>query len=307
MRIEASPVTAAGVHGVSSPVSSTGAVAVSSVRTPAALRAPTILVFDSGLGGLSVFRELARTRPDARFIYAADDAAFPYGALSETALVARVMAVMEHLIARHAPDAVVIACHTASTLVLPPLRARFPIPFVGTVPAIKPACESSLTRQVSVLATPGTVRRDYTQKLIQDFAGDCHVTLVGSTRLAPLAEAAMRGEGVSDEEIAAEIAPAFVREGRARTDTVVLACTHYPLLRDRLEKVAPWPVRWIDPAPAIARRLSSLIGPVAFAASPAPLRLFSTGKLLDAEMVERIVGRRARAGEILVMDAPAPA
>jgi glutamate racemase len=307
MRIEASPVTVAGLRGVSPPASSTGAVAVSSLPPATALRAPTILVFDSGLGGLSVFRELARARPDARFVYAADDAAFPYGALSEEALIARVMAVMEHLIARHAPDAVVIACNTASTLVLAPLRARFSLPFVGTVPAIKPACESSLTRQVSVLATPGTVRRDYTQKLIQDFAGDCQVTLVGSTRLAPLAEAAMRGEGVSDEEIAAEIAPAFMREGRARTDTVVLACTHYPLLLGRLQQVAPWPVRWIDPAPAIARRLSSLIGPVAFAASPAPLRLFSTGERLDAGMVERIVGRRARAGEILAMDAPAPA
>ncbi|MFC6492807.1 glutamate racemase [Ancylobacter dichloromethanicus] len=273
----------------------------------AALRAPTILVFDSGLGGLSVFRELARTRPDARFVYAADDAAFPYGALSEDDLVARVMAVMESLIARTAPDAVVISCNTASTLVLPPLRARFAIPFVGTVPAIKPACENSLTREVSVLATPGTVKRDYTQKLIRDFAGDCHVALVGSTRLAPLAEAAMRGEAVSDEEIAAEIAPAFVREGRARTDTVVLACTHYPLLLDRLQKVAPWPVRWLDPAPAIARRLSSLLGPVGFAASPAPMRLFSTGQPLDPALVARIGGRRTRAGEIVSMAAPTPA
>ncbi|WP_371346710.1 glutamate racemase [Ancylobacter sp. IITR112] len=280
---------------------------MSSLPPATALRAPTILMFDSGLGGLSVFRELARARPDARFIYAADDAAFPYGALSEDALVARVMAVMDRLIARTAPDAVVVSCNTASTLVLPPLRARFAIPFVGTVPAIKPACESSLTREVSVLATPGTVRRDYTQKLIQDFAGDCHVTLVGSTRLAPLAEAAMRGEEVSNAEIAAEIAPAFVREGRSRTDTVVLACTHYPLLLDRLKQVAPWPVRWIDPAAAIARRLSSLVGPVAFASNPAPMRLFSTGRPLDAALVERIGGRRSRSGEILDMEASAPA
>ncbi len=307
MRIEASPVTVAGLRGVSPPASSTGTVAVSSLPPATALRAPTILMFDSGLGGLSVFRELARARPDARFIYAADDAAFPYGALSEDALVARVMAVMDRLIARTAPDAVVVSCNTASTLVLPPLRARFAIPFVGTVPAIKPACESSLTREVSVLATPGTVRRDYTQKLIQDFAGDCHVTLVGSTRLAPLAEAAMRGEEVSNAEIAAEIAPAFVREGRSRTDTVVLACTHYPLLLDRLKQVAPWPVRWIDPAAAIARRLSSLVGPVAFASNPAPMRLFSTGRPLDAALVERIGGRRSRSGEILDMEASAPA
>lgn len=308
MRIEASPASGlTGAYGVSPLASPTGLSAVSSLpNQPArALRAPTIVVFDSGLGGLSVFRELARTRPDARFVYAADDAGFPYGPRSEADLVARVTGVMDALIARLAPDAVVIACNTASTLVLPALRARYSIPFVGTVPAIKPACEGSLTKQVSVLATPGTVKRDYTQALIRDFAGDCRVTLVGSTGLARLAEEAMAGKEVADEAFAAEIAPAFIREGRGRTDTVVLACTHYPLVLDRLQKVAPWPVRWVDPAPAIARRLSSLLGPVAFAASPAPLRLFSTGAPLDAAMVERISGRRARPGELVPL-VPAP-
>lgn len=309
MRIEASPVSgSSGRHGVSLVASSTGPSTVSPPLHPpaVALRAPTIIVFDSGLGGLSVFRELVRARPDARFVYAADDAGFPYGPRSEEDLVARVVGVMDALIARLAPDAVVIACNTASTLVLPALRARYSIPFVGTVPAIKPACEGSLTKQVSVLATPGTVKRDYTQALIRDFAGDCRVTLVGSVHLAALAEAAMAGVDVPDEAFAAEIAPAFVREGKARTDTVVLACTHYPLVLDRLRKVAPWPVRWVDPAAAIARRLSSLLGPVAFAASPAPMRLFSTGSPLDAALVERIVGRRARAGELVPMgSAPA--
>jgi glutamate racemase len=301
MRIETPSVSGAGgsISGGSS-----GPSYVSYQSAGAALHAPTILVFDSGLGGLSVFRELARARPDARFVYAADDAGFPYGRLGEAELVARVLSVMEALVARLAPDAVVIACNTASTLVLPALRARYSIPFVGTVPAIKPACEGSVTKQVSVLATPGTVKRDYTQALIRDFAGACQVTLVGSLRLASIAEAAMAGEAVSDADIAAEIAPAFVREGKtrglsARTDTVVLACTHYPLILDRLQQNAPWPVRWIDPAAAIARRLSSLIGPVAFAASPAPLRLFSTAAPLDAALIERIVGRKARAGEVL--------
>ena len=310
MRIEASPAStsqAPGPAGHALPrgiphPGSTGASPVPSLPPATALRAPAILVFDSGLGGLSVFRELIRVRPDAHFIYAADDAGFPYGPRGEHDLVERVTAVMDALITRLAPDAVVIACNTASTLVLPVLRARYAIPFVGTVPAIKPACAGSATRQVSVLATPGTVKRDYTQALIRDFAGDCSVTLVGASRLAELSEAAMAGDSVPDEDFAAEIAPAFVREGRRRTDTVVLACTHYPLVLDRLERVAPWPVRWVDPAAAIARRLSSLIGPVAFAASPLPLRLFSTGRALDAALVERIVGRRSRRGELMALD-----
>src|SRR5579862_7615238 len=129
---------------------------------PAMSTAQTILVFDSGLGGLTVHREVAKARPDARFIYAADDAFFPYGRQSEDALVGRVLAVMDELIAAHRPDLVIIACNTASTLVLPQLRARFTVPFVGTVPAIKPACAGSRSRLVTVLGTEGTVRREYT-------------------------------------------------------------------------------------------------------------------------------------------------
>lgn len=222
---------------------------------------PTILVFDSGLGGLTVFREVVRLRPDAEYVYCADDAAFPYGALTETALVARVLAVFERLIETFRPDLAVIACNTASTLVLPYLRERWELPFVGTVPAIKPAAETSVTRLVSVLATPGTVKRDYTRELVARFAGDCHVTLHGAQRLAGLAEAKLRGEPVSDADIVAEIAPCFVDRGEGRrTDRLVLACTHYPLLADDIARLAPWPVTLVDPAPAIARRVVALIG-----------------------------------------------
>jgi glutamate racemase len=220
----------------------------------------TILVFDSGLGGLTVFREIIKVRPEARFIYAADDAVFPYGAIAEATLVARVVAVMEWLIEAHRPDVVVIACNTASTMVLPTLRARFSVPFVGTVPAIKPACAASVTKAVSVLGTRATVRHEYTQALIREFAAGCELTLVGSARLAALAEAELGGSRVGDREIATEMAPCFVN-GASRTDTVVLACTHYPLLLDRLTQLAPWPVNFIDPAPAIARRVVDLVGP----------------------------------------------
>ncbi len=220
----------------------------------------TILVFDSGLGGLTVYREVAAARPGADFLYVADDAAFPYGAMAEQALVARVVGLMDELIATHRPDLVVIACNTASTLVLPDLRKKFPLPFVGTVPAIKPACASSVTRLVSVLGTEATVAREYTRALIRDYAGDCRVTLVGSNKLAGYAEAELGGTSVGDEAVYAEIAPCF-RDDGARTDTVVLACTHYPLLIDRLRRLAPWPVNFLDPAPAIARRVVGLLGP----------------------------------------------
>jgi glutamate racemase len=237
---------------------------------------PTILVFDSGLGGLTVFREIAAARPDARFIYAADDAFFPYGRHGEAELVARVLTVIGELIARERPDLVVIACNTASTLVLPQLRERFAIPFVGTVPAIKPACAFSRSKLVSVLGTEATVAREYTRALIAEFAQGCTITLVGSRRLAVLAEATLNGETVADAEILDEIAPCFVAKDGARTDTIVLACTHYPLLLDRLKKLSAWPVEWIDPAPAIARRVIELLGPPTSTAPATPARLILT-------------------------------
>jgi glutamate racemase len=222
---------------------------------------PTILVFDSGLGGLTVLREIVAARPDAHYVYVADDAFFPYGHHSEEQLVARVVPLIGKLISTHAPDLVVIACNTASTLVLSHLRAAYKTPFVGTVPAIKPACARSKSKRVSVLGTRGTVQREYTRALIRDFAGDCEVTLVGSPELASLAENALSGGEIADRDILAEIAPCFVGDTEnVRTDTIVLACTHYPLLLDRFTQLAPWPVDWIDPAPAIARRVSDLLG-----------------------------------------------
>jgi glutamate racemase len=219
-----------------------------------------ILVFDSGLGGLTVFREVVKARPDADYLYVADDAFFPYGKHGEEALVARVVPLMGELIETHAPDIIVIACNTASTIVLPSLRARFTVPFVGTVPAIKPACSASRSKRVSVLGTEATVKREYTRALIRDFGQGCDVMLVGSAHLAAIAEAALHGKPADDADIARELAPCFVDGDGRRTDTVVLACTHYPLVLDSFARLAPWPVDWIDPAPAIARRVIDLIG-----------------------------------------------
>jgi glutamate racemase len=221
---------------------------------------PRVLIFDSGLGGLTVLAEVMRQRPDVHCLYAADDAGFPYGRLSGPTLIARVGTVIGELVADHAPDAIVIACNTASTLVLPHLRAAYPhIPVIGTVPAVKPAATQSHSKLISVLATPGTVARDYTHDLVRTYAAHCDVTLVGSTRLAGLAEAFMKGEAVSDAAITAEVAPSFVERDGQRTDCIVLACTHYPLLLAQFERLAPWPVAWIDPAEAIARRLDHVL------------------------------------------------
>jgi len=239
-------------------------------------QAPTVLIFDSGLGGLTVFREVRTARPDARYVYVADDAGFPYGDIPEQALITRVVHVIGKAIAEHAPDLVVIACNTASTLALAELRARYQVPFVGTVPAIKPASAQSASKRIAVLGTQATVSREYTKALIREFASDCEVALVGSPRLASFAEAELAGAPVADAEIAAEIAPCFADAGGRRTDIVVLACTHYPLLLARMRKVAPWPVDWLDPAPAIARRVADLLRARAAAPQSQPPRMLFT-------------------------------
>ena len=219
-----------------------------------------ILMFDSGVGGLTVLREARVLMPDRRFVYVADDAGFPYGRWEEPALRKHIVALFGRLIAAHDPEIAVIACNTASTLVLGDLRAAYPrVPFVGTVPAIKPAAERTRSGVVSVLATPGTVKRQYTRDLIGTWAGRCHVRLVGSDRLAGLAETYMRDGFVDEEAVRAETAPCFVEIDGRRTDIVVLACTHYPFLANRMRKAAPWPVDWLDPAEAIARRALSLL------------------------------------------------
>jgi glutamate racemase len=242
---------------------------------------PTILVFDSGLGGLTVLREIVKARPDAHYVYVADDAFFPYGHHGEDEIIKRVVPLIGELIAARTPDLVVIACNTASTLVMSHLRKQYTVPFVGTVPAIKPACAQSKTKRVSVLGTKGTVKREYTKALIRDFADGCEVTLVGAGELPALAEAALSGFEVSDSEISAELAPCFIGNGAsdpARTDTVVLACTHFPLLMDRLVALAPWPVGWIDPAPAIARRVSELLKPRGLESDDAGAEMIFTSK-----------------------------
>src|SRR5260370_13667115 len=161
---------------------------------------------------------------------------------------------MELLVQAHDPDLVVVACNTASTIGVASLRARFAVPFVGIVGGRRPACAASHTKRVSVLGTEATVQREYTRALIREFAAGCEVTLVGSARLAGLAEAELRGSPVEDAAIAAELAPCFVANA-ARTDTIVLACTHYPLLLERLGPLPPFPAQFLEPSPANRRRV----------------------------------------------------
>jgi glutamate racemase len=220
-----------------------------------------VLVFDSGVGGLSVLREISALLPQVRLTYAADNAAFPYGTKSESALVARVSQVMRALVDKVRPEIVVIACNTASTTALQAVRGFLTIPVIGVVPAIKPAAAASKTRVIGLLGTATTVATAYTRLLIDEFAAGATVLTCGATELVELAERKMQGIPADRETIAAVLARLFDGEGSDRLDTVVLGCTHFPLLREELAAAAPHPVAWMDSGAAIARRVATLLGP----------------------------------------------
>ncbi len=216
-----------------------------------------ILFFDSGVGGLSVLAPTRALLPNAPIVYAADSAGFPYGKRSETDLAARVPALLGRLVEQFRPRLAVIACNTASTIALDHARAVLDLPVVGTVPAIKPAAEMSRTRVIGVLGTEATVRQPYVDDLAERFASDCTIIRHGSPELVELAEASLRGDEVALDAVKAAAQPMFDAAEGAKIDTVVLACTHFPLLAEALHAAYPG-VTYVDGGPGIARRIAHL-------------------------------------------------
>lgn len=231
--------------------------------------AAPLLIFDSGVGGLSVLGPTRAMLPNAPIVYAADNAAFPYGIRSEDEIAARVPALLGRLVERYRPRLAVIACNTASTIALDHVRAALDIPVVGTVPAIKPAAELSKSRVIGVLGTEATVRQTYVDDLAARFAADCTLIRHGSPELVELAEAKLAGASVAPAAIAAAIRPMLDAGHGAEIDVVVLACTHFPLLAEELTEVLPG-VAFIDGGPGIARRIGWLTREQAWPAAPSP-------------------------------------
>jgi glutamate racemase len=216
-----------------------------------------LLFFDSGVGGLSVLAPTLKLLPNAPIVYAADSAGFPYGKKSDAELASRIPALLGRLVERFHPRLAVIACNTASTIALDHVRSALELPVVGTVPAIKPAAELSKSRVIGVLGTEATVRQPYVDDLAARFAADCTIIRHGSPELVDLAEAKLGGEEIAVDDVQAAAAPMFEAPGGDRIDTVVLACTHFPLLGEELRAAFP-NVTYVDGGPGIARRIAYL-------------------------------------------------
>ncbi|GHA02094.1 glutamate racemase [Arenicella chitinivorans] len=217
-----------------------------------------VVIYDSGVGGLTIWSAVQRQNPALDTIFVSDNQAFPYGTKSDSELLFRIHKVVATIAKNYSPEALVVACNTASTVALPSLRAQFGFHVVGVVPAVKPASIASKTGEIALLATPATVERTYTEQLISEFARDVNVVKIGSSRLVELAEAKLRGASVTDQDLAPILSPL---ENHPNVDVVVLACTHFPLLANEINayfSARNRSVTLIDSAEAIARRVASL-------------------------------------------------
>ena len=244
-----------------------------------------ILLFDSGVGGLSVLDAVRARLPGLGVTYAADNAAFPYGTKSEAEIAARVPVLLGRLTERYRPRLVVIACNTASTIALAPTRAALGVPVVGTVPAIKPAALVTRTGVIGVLGTDATVRQPYVDALVTEFAPAMTVLRHGAPALVQAAEAKLRGHPPDPALIATELA---ALGGESAMDTVVLACTHFPLLAPELAAARPDLVL-IDSGAGIARRVATLLGGEA---APGPGRAVFTVATPDLEALRPALAAR---------------
>ncbi|QEO18436.1 glutamate racemase [Acetobacter vaccinii] len=230
---------------------------LSGVMQPPAHR---ILAFDSGIGGLGIVRALRAMAPDVDIDYLADTAVFPYGEQDDTVLIARIVSLLSDAIARLRPQAVVVACNTASTLALDALRAACPTtPFIGCVPPIRWAARLSHTHVIGLLATRATVRRPYLTRLHTQYAPDCTLIAHAAPGLAELAERVFRGQPVPDADFEQELQGLFAHPDAARMDMVGIGCTHYTFVLDRLRALSPTSITWLDPADAVARQTCTIL------------------------------------------------
>lgn len=215
-----------------------------------------ILLFDTGVGGLTVLAELRKVLPDAPVIYAADYAGLPYGTKTEAEVAARVCGLLGRMSERYHPRAICIACNTASTIALGMVREVLEVPIIGTVPAIKPAAAMTRSGVIGLLGTAATVRQPYVDRLEEEFAGDKRLLRHAAPGLVDLAEAKLRGVAVDLGQLTEEVRGLLDTEEADRIDTLVLACTHFPLLADELLQVFGPQVRMVHGAQGIARRIA---------------------------------------------------
>lgn len=216
-----------------------------------------LLIFDSGVGGLSIFQEIIKQSENVSCYYLSDNAYFPYGELDEVTLIKRLTELLTQFVEKHPVDMIVIACNSASTVALKSLRSFFSIPVVGVVPAIKPASLLTQNGVIGLVATPATINRQYTKQLINEFAADKLILNIGSTTLVRLAEDKLQGKQIDKEQLKKIFSPWLKLD--VKPDTLVLGCTHFPLLKEEINQCFESEISLVDSGEAIANRVALLL------------------------------------------------
>jgi glutamate racemase len=217
-----------------------------------------LLIFDSGVGGLSIFQEVIKHSNNVNCYYLSDNAYFPYGELGEKQLISRLTELLDKFVKMYPVDMIVIACNSASTVALKALRLHFSIPVIGVVPAIKPASLKTRNNVIGLVATPATIKRNYTKQLVNEFAPDKRVLKLGSTELVRIAEEKLQGKLVDKEKLRNIFLPWL--NLALQPDTLVLGCTHFPLLKLEISECFDSKVNLVDSGEAIAKRVALLLG-----------------------------------------------
>lgn len=247
---------------------------------------PTILLYDSGMGGLTIYDAIRQTLPNARYLYCFDNAYFPYSEKSEALLIERAVHIVGRIAEMHPLDLVVVACNTASTVVLPALRERFAFPIVGTVPAIKVAAARSKTKTIGLLATKGTVSRPYVDHLIAQHAADCIVEKLGTTDLVEIVEEKQQTGHVDMARLTQVVEPWL---HHPTLDTVILGCTHFPLVKAELQQILPNVPYFVDPNNGIAQRVNALLAESPISRPFAENAAYCTACLADFPIKQQIM------------------
>jgi glutamate racemase len=247
-----------------------------------------ILLFDSGVGGLSVLAEVRKLLPDAPVIYAADNAGMPYGGKSEAEIAARVCGLLGRMAERYHPRLICIACNTASTIALAMVRDVLEVPIVGTVPAIKPAAAMTKTGVIGLLGTEATIRQGYVDRLEAEFAAGKSLLRFAAPELVMAAEAKLRGEAVDPAVYTRAAHGLRAQPGGDLIDTVVLACTHFPLVEAELAETFGPGVRFVDGAAGIARRIAFLLQWQEFSRAGPDLALFTREEPVPAALRDQL-------------------
>lgn len=242
-----------------------------------------ILIFDSGLGGTTILENIHQALPNCHYSYALDNEGFPYSNKSDAYLQQRITAIFTTLIPLVQPDLIVIACNTISTLALTHLRQQFQLPFVGVVPAIKPAAAISTTKVVALLATEATINRDYIEQLSSAHAENCTIIRFGSQRLVEIAEDAIEGKPINTNDIHNEVKRLQQEPRFNDIDTVILGCTHFPALKEALQSAWPKKIHWVDSGEAVARRVEHICHTLPEGKKPQTSTLYLTS-LLNADL-----------------------